>query len=120
MCGEIDIMEMLGHETTRVYGTIHYGSSPAAHQQTGGNYTLSAGSFAGSYHVFALEWDTTGMRWYVDGTKYFETLHGSPFDKRFHMMLNVAVGGNWPGSPNASTIFPQRMFVDYVRVFRKI
>jgi beta-glucanase (GH16 family) len=118
--GETDIMEMLGHETTKVYGTIHYGSSPATHQQTGGSYVISEGSFAGTYHVFAIEWDTTGMHWYVDGTKYFETLHGSPFDKRFHMMLNVAVGGNWPGSPDASTIFPQRMFVDYVRVFRKI
>lgn len=118
--GEIDIMELLGQETTKIYGTIHYGSSPATHQQTGGSYVLSAGSFAGSSHLFAVEWDTAGIHWFVDGTKYFETAHGSPFDKRFHLLLNVAVGGNWPGSPDASTIFPQKMFVDYVRVYRKI
>jgi beta-glucanase (GH16 family) len=118
--GEIDIMELLGQETTKIYGTIHYGSSPATHQQAGGSFVLSSGSFAGTFHLFAVEWDTVGFRWFVDGTKYFETAHGSPFDKRFHLMLNVAVGGNWPGSPDASTIFPQKMFVDYVRVYRKI
>jgi beta-glucanase (GH16 family) len=117
--GEIDIMEELGQETNKVYGTIHYGSSPATHQQSGGSFVLPQDTFAGGYHVFAIEWDTTGFRWYVDGTQYFTTPHGSPFDKRFHMMLNVAVGGNWPGSPDAYTTFPQRMYVDYVRVFAK-
>jgi len=117
--GEIDIMEVLGNEPNKLYGTIHYGSSPATHQQSGGTYVLPQDTFAGGYHVFAIEWDTTGFRWSVDGTQYFSTLHGSPFDRRFHMMLNVAVGGNWPGSPDAYTTFPQKMYVDYVRVFAK-
>ncbi len=119
--GEIDIMECLGHETWKVYGTIHYGSSPQAHQQTGGSMILpqTSGTFAGDFHVFAVEWDSLGFRWFVDSTQYFATSHGAPFDKRFHLLLNVAVGGNWPGYPNEFTTFPQEMVVDYVRVYRK-
>ena len=60
------------------------------------------------------------MTWFVDGKQYFQTSHGTPFDKRFHILLNVAVGGNWPGSPNALTTFPQSMVVDYVRVFQRL
>jgi beta-glucanase (GH16 family) len=116
--GEIDIMEMLGHETTKIYGTIHY-SNNNQHAQSGGNYSLKTGTFAGTFHVFALEWDSTGFNWYVDNNKYFTTKHGQPFDKRFHILLNVAVGGNWPGNPDVSTIFPQKMYMDYVRVYKK-
>lgn len=117
--GEIDIMEELGQETNKVYGTIHYGSSPAAHQQSGGSTVLTQDTFAGGFHLFAVDWDSAGFRWYIDGVQYFSTPHGTPFDKRFHMMLNVAVGGNWPGSPDVYTTFPQKMYVDYVRVFAK-
>jgi|WetSurMetagenome_2_1015567.scaffolds.fasta_scaffold55789_2 beta-glucanase (GH16 family) len=116
--GEIDIMEMLGQETTKIYGTIHY-STNNQHAQSGGSYALNTGTFAGTFHVFALEWDSTGFSWFVDDYKYFTAKHGQPFDKRFHILINVAVGGNWPGSPDASTIFPQKMYVDYVRVFKK-
>ncbi len=119
MSGEIDIMEELGDNTQKVYGTIHYGSSTSNHQSTGGSYTITHGTFAGSFHVFALEWDSTGMRWYVDNVQYFNAYHGQPFDQRFHILLNVAVGGNWPGSPDLATTFPQLMKVDYVRVYAK-
>jgi beta-glucanase (GH16 family) len=117
--GEIDIMELLGHETSKVYGTIHYGSDVQHHLQKGGSYSLSQGTFAGSYHTFSVVWDSTSFTWYVEGIQYYMTYMMSPFDRRFHMLLNVAVGGNWPGSPDAFTTFPQRMYVDYVRVYKK-
>jgi beta-glucanase (GH16 family) len=119
MSGEIDIMECLGHNTWTVYGTIHFHSAQLGRQQSGGSMTLPNGSFAGDFHVFAMEWDSVGFKWFVDGVQFFETVHGQPFDKRFHMLLNVAVGGNWPGSPNEFTTFPQDMVVDYVRVYAK-
>jgi beta-glucanase (GH16 family) len=118
--GEIDIMELLGDNTRKVYGTIHYGSSVQNHQSTGSSYVLTApADFDTQFHLFTLEWDSTGMRWFVDGAKYFTATHGAPFDQRFHLLLNVAVGGNWPGNPDATTSFPQAMQVDYVRVYRK-
>jgi len=118
--GEIDIMEMIGHEPQKVYGTIHYGSSVQDHQKSGGSYVLaSPGRFDDAFHVFTMEWDSVGMRWYVDGVRYYTTVHGGPFDQRFHILLNVAVGGVWPGDPDSTTAFPQAMQVDYVRVYRK-
>jgi beta-glucanase (GH16 family) len=119
LSGEIDIIELLGQETDKVYGTIHFASGTGNHQQSGGSTTLARGTFAGDYHTFSLVWDTTGFKWYVDGLIYFSTIHKQPFDKRFHILLNVAVGGNWPGNPDAFTTFPQRMYVDYVRVYTK-
>jgi beta-glucanase (GH16 family) len=124
--GEIDIMELLGHEPWKVYGTIHYGG-PGDHQYTGVQYNLTAGLFSNSFHEFTIEWDADEIRWYVDdilyGTKneWYSTgqTYPAPFDQRFHLLLNVAVGGNWPGSPDQSTLFPQRMTVDYVRVFKR-
>ncbi len=117
--GEIDIMELLGHETNKIYGTIHYGADAAHHLQKGGSYKLPSGTFAGDFHTFTTVWDSISMAWYVDGTLYFAANAASPFDRRFHMLLNVAVGGNWPGNPDQFTLFPQRMVVDYVRVYKK-
>ncbi len=119
MSGEIDIMECLGQDPWTIYGTIHFGQSVAAHQQMGGKYTRSGESFAGDFHVYATEWDSTSIQWYVDGIKYFTAVKSSPFDKRFHLLLNVAVGGNWPGSPDEFTAFPQTMTVEYVRVYQR-
>jgi beta-glucanase (GH16 family) len=118
--GEIDIMEELGDNTQKVYGTIHYASSAGNHVQQGGNYTLTSGTFAGEFHLFTVVWDSTGMKFYVDNKYYYTATQGKPFDQRFHIILNVAVGGNWPGNPDASAIFPQRMVVDYVRVYKKV
>lgn len=118
--GEIDIMELLGNNPQTVYGTIHWGADAAHHLYSGGNYTLSGSkSFADDFHLFTLEWSVDSIKWYVDGIKYHVEGNASPFDKRFHMILNVAVGGNWPGSPDSTTTFPQTMIVDYVRVYSK-
>jgi beta-glucanase (GH16 family) len=119
MSGEIDIMECLGQDPWTIYGTIHFGQSVAAHQQMGGKYTRSGESFAADFHVYAIEWDSTSIQWFVDGTKYFTAVKSTPFDKRFHILLNVAVGGNWPGSPDEFTTFPQTMIVDYMRVYQR-
>src|SRR3990172_7348451 len=105
--GEIDIMELVGHQANKVYGTIHFASESGAHQQSGGSFTLPNGAFDGAYHLFSIVWDTTGFRWSLDGLNYFSTTHKQPFENRFHMLLNVAVGGNWPGDPDAFTTFPQ-------------
>jgi beta-glucanase (GH16 family) len=114
--GEIDIMELVGDVPNKVYGTIHWGDPD--HRQSGGSYVLPSGTFAGDFHTFIVEWDSVGFRWYVDGLQYFSTSRGWPFDQRFHILLNLAVGGNWPGNPDEFTYFPQLMYVDYVRVYR--
>jgi beta-glucanase (GH16 family) len=125
--GEIDIMELLGQDPSRVYGTLHYGGAWPNNTHTGSDYVLPSGSFADDFHVFAIEWEESEFRWYVDGNLY-ETqndwysdaaAYPAPFDQRFHILLNVAVGGNWPGAPNGSTTFPQRMSVDWVRVHER-
>jgi beta-glucanase (GH16 family) len=124
--GEIDIMELLGHQPGLVYGTLHYGSP---HISQGGTYSLANGAaFSDDYHVFAFEWEPTQMRWYVDGSQYFSMDHWftsskgakfpAPFDRRFYLLLNIAVGGEWPGYPDAATVLPQKMYVDYVRVYQ--
>ena len=115
--GEIDIMEELGQQANKVYGTVHYGTP---HQQQGGSYILPSGYFLSGFHVFACEWDSTTISFFVDSTKYYTAHIAKPFDQRFHFVLNVAVGGNWPGNPDYRTIFPQQMVIDYVRVFQKI
>jgi len=119
--GEIDIMECLGDNTWKVYGTIHYADSFGNHAQNGGSYSLpiDSASFAGNLHVFTIEWDSTSICWFVDSMKYFDLKASAPFNQRFHLILNVAVGGNWPGSPNEFTTFPQTMVVDYIRVYQR-
>ncbi len=125
--GEIDIIELLGHEPEKVYGTLHYGGQYPNTVHTGSSYTLASGTFSENFHLFTLEWDSTEFNWYVDDEHYqtqnswYSSNYGfpAPFDQRFHLILNVAVGGNWPGNPDASTVFPQEMKIDYVRVFER-
>jgi beta-glucanase (GH16 family) len=123
-CGEIDIMEFLGHEPSKMYGTLHYGASTATHDSKGNSYTLSTGSFYDQFHVFSMGWKQDELKLYVDNNLFLtvnNTDVGSapyPFNASFFFIFNVAVGGNWPGSPDANTIFPQRMIVDYIRVFQ--
>jgi beta-glucanase (GH16 family) len=125
--GEIDIMELLGQEPHKVHGTLHYGGEWPDNVHTGTSYTLKNGDFSQDFHLFALEWDTTEIRWFVDSLHYQTQTqwhsdnapYPAPFDKRFHILLNVAVGGNWPGDPDETTGFPQTMEVDYVRVYKK-
>lgn len=122
--GEIDVMESIGGD--RIYGTIHHGGSFPANVHAGTDILLPAGS-AADFHVYAVEWEPTGIRWYVDGqlyatrTDWFSTggPYPAPFDVPFHLLLNVAVGGNFPGNPDGSTVFPQSYVVDYVRVYQE-
>jgi hypothetical protein len=122
-CGEIDIMELLGHEPKRSYGTMHWGPAGGGSTSIGGNYYLNSGDFSGSFHVFSLLWEADKLTFLVDDTIYFTATKAEvngdyPFDKPFFFIMNIAVGGNWPGNPDASTTFPQRMIVDFVRVFQ--
>ncbi|TVQ66446.1 MAG: glycosyl hydrolase family protein [Balneolaceae bacterium] len=123
--GEIDIMEYLGHQPERVHGTLHYGGESPNNVHTGTHYDLPSGNFHEDFHTFTLEWEDGVMRWYVNGEHYqtqndwYSQRHPypAPFDEYFHLIMNVAVGGNWPGHPDQNTEFPQTMVVDYVRVY---
>jgi beta-glucanase (GH16 family) len=123
--GEIDIMEIVGHQPNTLHGTVHYGPDWPNNQHKGASYVLSSGDFSDNFHVFSIIWEKNLIRWYMDGTQYFsikpEDLkpHIYPFNAKFHMILNLAVGGNWPGNPDETTVFPQKMLVDYVRVYKK-
>ena len=122
-CGEIDIMENIGKEPGRVHGTVH-GPGYSGAQGVSSAYDLRAGAFADTFHVYAIEWEPAAIRWYVDDVLYKtvtpQDLPGRwVYDHPFFIILNVAVGGYWPGSPDATTVFPQTMRVDYVRVYEK-
>ena len=122
-CGEIDIMENIGKEPGRVHGTVH-GPGYSGAQGVSSAYDLRAGAFADTFHVYAIEWEPAAIRWYVDDVLYKtvtpKDLPGRwVYDHAFFIILNVAVGGYWPGSPDATTVFPQTMRVDYVRVYEK-
>jgi beta-glucanase (GH16 family) len=125
-CGEIDIMENIGKEPSTVHGTIH-GPGYSGGSALGGANTLTGNTaFADDFHVFTVEWEPKVVRFYVDSTLY-ETrtpadLTGSSnwvYDHPFFLILNVAVGGGWPGNPDQTTVFPQTMLVDYVRVYAR-
>ncbi|MFW5995419.1 MAG: glycoside hydrolase family 16 protein, partial [Spirochaetia bacterium] len=125
--GEIDILELVGQEPDVVHGTLHYGGEWPDNTSSGSSFELDSGTFSDDFHVFALEWEEGEMRWYVDG-EYYQTqtqwhtdgyAFPAPFDQPFHLLLNVAVGGDWPGNPDDTTDFPQEMVVDYVRVYQK-
>lgn len=126
-CGEIDIMEVLGNDLSTAYCTVHYGA-PHAEQQ--GTIT---GNFGDGFHEYSVEWEPGEMRWYVDNTEvlvvndWFSAVEGeddkpypAPFNQPFFVQMNLAVGGNWPGNPDATTDFDKAQFeIDYVRVYQK-
>ncbi len=123
-CGEIDMMELLGQEPNKVYGTLHWGSNTATHQSKGSNYVLSGASFDQEFHVFSMDWVQDSIKLFIDDQPFFsgkrsDVVGAYPFNNDFFFIFNIAVGGNWPGAPDGSTTFPQRMFVDYIRVFQK-
>jgi hypothetical protein len=124
-CGEIDIMENLGREPSIAHGTIH-GPGYSGADGPGASYTLPGDAkFSDDFHTFAIEWETDAIRWYVDGalysTKTPADIGGNTwvFNHPFFFILNVAVGGEWPGNPDSTTVFPQTMLVDYVRVCQR-
>ncbi|WP_030438661.1 glycoside hydrolase family 16 protein [Actinoplanes subtropicus] len=118
--GEIDIMENVGNTPNTVYGTIH-GPGYSGANGVGGNRTIGS-PLGDGFHTYAVDWSPNLIVWYLDGSEYFRAtpaqINGNTwvFDHPFFMILNVAVGGSWPGNPDASTSFPQTMLVDYVRV----
>lgn len=123
-CGEIDVMEMIGGigKDNTVYGTVHWEDGNGQHAKYGSSYTLSSGIFADNFHLFSIIWDESQIKWYVDNQLYHiiditpSTL--SEFHEDFFIILNIAVGGNWPGPPDSTTVFPQRMEVDYIKVYK--
>lgn len=130
-CGEIDIMELLGHIPNKLHGTLHFGEP---HKESQGTYFLPEGqSFGDDYHVYAIEWEPGEIRWYIDGELYHtendwysrdpyladDYTYPAPFDQNFFLIMNISVGGSWPGYPDETTVFPQQMAVDYVRVYQK-
>jgi beta-glucanase (GH16 family) len=123
-CGEIDIMENIGREPGTVHGTLH-GPGYSGGNGIGGPYTLPGGAaFADDFHLFAIQWETNRIQWFVDNQPYFSAATTSippgsnwVFNAPQFILLNVAVGGGWPGYPDSTTTFPQRMLVDYVRVY---
>lgn len=129
-CGEIDIMEVLGNQVDTAYATVHYGE-PHAEQQ--GTKVLSQGSFAESFHEYSVEWEPGEIRFYIDGelintvNDWFTAVKGedekpypAPFNQKFFVQLNLAVGGTWPGNPDETTDFNKAEFeVDFLRVYQK-
>lgn len=123
-CGEIDIMEGLGREPAIVHGTVHGPGYSGAHGISA-QYTLpGAPALADDFHVYAADWTPDRIQFSIDGHVYATVTHASippgskwVYDHPFFLLLNLAVGGAWPGNPDASTIFPQDLIVDYVRVY---
>lgn len=121
-CGEIDIMEFIGGTTndSKIYSTLHWDNN--GHQQYGTSYTLPEGIFADTFHVISCEWSPTTVRTFVDGKQFYvidiRPDYLSEFHQDFFILLNLAVGGNWPGSPDATSVFPNTYELDYVRVYK--
>ena len=125
--GEIDIMELVGHEPSTYHGTLHYGGGWPRNKYKGEKFKLAKGTFADDYHVFSLDWKKGRITWSIDG-KVWQTQEKwysekgkfpAPFDQRFHLLINLAVGGQWPGNPDSNTKFPATMFIDYIRVYQE-
>ena len=119
-CGELDIMELIGNQPGTVYGTAHYYSG--GHQSKGGSYSLTGSQiYNDQFHVFSVLWQENSIIWYVDYQKYCEVTNANiafaAFLKSQFFIFNVAIGGTWPGNPDGTTVFPQTMQVDYIRLF---
>lgn len=122
-CGEIDIMEYRGHEPRVLHGSLH-GPGYSGDGARTNSHTLAQGGFHLGFHVFAIEWSESGIRWEVDGYEYHEVTPSDlpagtdwVYDHPFFLILNLAVGGRWVGSPDENTEFPQTLLVDWVRVY---
>ena len=124
-CGEMDVMENVGKEPRTVHVTVH-GPGYSGSTSIGGSYSIGSGALGDDFHLYTVEWETNHVQWSYDN-KVFYTLTPAQlpagkawvFDKPFFILLNLAVGGSWPGSPDATTVFPQRLVVDYLRVYTR-
>jgi len=125
-CGEIDIMENIGKEPSINHGSLHMpATGSTTDSQLTGMYTLGGGAKLGdAFHTYAIEWTSSAIKFYVDDMLYeTQTSQGATgrtwaFDQPFFFILNVAVGGTWPGAPDSTTTFPQTMKVDWVRAYQ--
>jgi hypothetical protein len=119
-CGELDVLELLGHEPAVAHGAVHWNSN--GHVSRTNSYTLSTGKFSSGFHVFSLHWTPNRLVWMVDKNEFFylnrTEIPDFPFDLPQFFIFNVAVGGNWPGPPDQTTLFPQNMIVDYIKVYQ--
>ena len=132
--GEIDVMENKGSDPTKILGTIHFGGTPPNHAQSHGpSFHFPTGDSAANFHLYALEWTTNAISWYVDNQLYetqtnwwsssnptnthIRNPYPAPFDQPFYIIMNLAVGGNFGGNPDGTTAFPSEMQVEYVRVY---
>jgi len=142
--GEIDVLEVRGHEPNKVHGTLHFGGAWPTNAQTTREYILPSAGTVADFHVYGLEWEPGVMRWSVDGQTYATqsfwwsssklggakgvnptreeelNIWPAPFDQPFYLIMNVAIGGQFPGNPDKSTTLPVQMQVDYVRVYDKV
>jgi beta-glucanase (GH16 family) len=121
-CGEIDIMELRGSTPNINNTTMHFGTTAADHKYKGTQYTLPTGDFSADFHTFSVVRALNQMQFFVDGTMYY-TFKSSdatpyPFNNPFYVILNLAIGGDFDGNPDANTTFPQTMQVDYVRYYQ--
>jgi len=125
-CGEIDVMEMVGHQPGTLYGTLHGPGYSGKHGLSKHIVLPDGAAFSDAYHVFAVEWKRDHIDWLLDGKVYASANQASlpagakwVFDGApFFLLLNLAVGGLWPGYPDDTTQFPQEYRIDYVRVYR--
>lgn len=124
-CGEIDILELIGNLPSTSHATVHFGVDFPNHKYVGNSYHVSDEMFNDRFHVFSVVREYNQMWFYVDDILIFEfsskDTQGQPypFNEQFFYIFNVAIGGNWPGDPDETTVFPQQMLVDYIRVFEK-
>ena len=123
--GEIDILKLYGSkDNANIEANFHYADENGNHAMLGQqHFKLDSGTFADDFHIFDLEWDAQKISWSVDGIPYAEAdiqdeIY-SEFHEEFFLLLNIAVGGEWAGRPDETTIFPQYMYVDWVRVYQK-
>jgi beta-glucanase (GH16 family) len=114
---EIDIMEFLGHEPTILYGTLHYHTFDGQKKSTSGTWKGDI-DFTKDFHIYKLEWEPGEIRWFIDDKPIHKTNTGIPHAPHY-LILNTAVGGKWPGDPDATTVFPQYHDIDYVRVYKR-
>jgi beta-glucanase (GH16 family) len=123
--GEIDIMESVGHQPKSCVGTMHFGQPWPNNSYKGKTIDVTEGDLSTAFHLYSVEWEPNEIRWYIDDSLYSTMTPANtdpqrwPFDQTFHMILNLAVGGQWPGPPDENTTFPKYMYVDYVRVYQK-
>lgn len=123
-CGEIDIMELIGKNPKQVVGSFHWKNDDGSEGTFNNRYDLAAGDFSDDFHLYSLIWEKDQYQILVDNQVYVSAKPSdikaayNPFNHPYYLLFNVAVGGDWPGSPDVNTAFPQKMLVDYVRVYQ--